>query len=114
MNRGWIGVDLDGTLAIYNGWNGTDDIGKPVEAMVHRVKGWLRNGTNVKIMTARVASNHSPEERENATRVIKKWCVEHIGKELEVTAEKDFCMIELWDDRCVRVEHNTGRVLSYV
>lgn len=26
--------------------------------------------------------------------------------------EKDFGMIELWDDRCVRVEFNTGVVLS--
>ena len=73
MNRGWIGVDLDGTHATYNGWNGTDDIGTPVEAMVQRVKDWLRNGTNVKIMTARVSSDRSPEEREKATRVIKKW-----------------------------------------
>lgn len=28
--RGWIGVDLDGTLAEYHGWKGVDHIGPPV------------------------------------------------------------------------------------
>jgi hypothetical protein len=28
---------------------------------------------------------------------------------LPVTNVKDFSLIELWDDRCVRVEPNTGR-----
>ena len=33
---GWIGVDLDGTLAEYHGWNG-GAIGEPVPAMLARV-----------------------------------------------------------------------------
>ena len=27
---GWIGVDLDGTLARYDGWRGIDHIGEPM------------------------------------------------------------------------------------
>ena len=29
-----------------------------------------------------------------------------------VTNIKDFAMVELWDDRCIRVEPNTGRVMG--
>jgi hypothetical protein len=31
---GWIGVDLDGTLAIYGGWTGPRSIGEPVPKML--------------------------------------------------------------------------------
>lgn len=51
---GWIGVDLDGTLAEYNGWQGIDHIGKPIPKMVNRVKKWLSEGVQVKIFTARL------------------------------------------------------------
>ena len=39
--NGWIGVDLDGTLAHYEGWQGETHIGAPISAMVERVKRWL-------------------------------------------------------------------------
>jgi len=29
MSKGWVGVDLDGTLAHYDGWKGADHIGEP-------------------------------------------------------------------------------------
>ena len=32
--EGWIGFDLDGTLAKYDGWQGLDHIGEPIEAIV--------------------------------------------------------------------------------
>ena len=51
---GWIGVDLDGTLAQYGGWNG-GLIGDPVPLMLQRVKEWIADGKDVRIMTARVA-----------------------------------------------------------
>ena len=43
--RKWIGVDLDGTLAKYNGWSGIENIGDPVPLMLMRVKEWIKNGT---------------------------------------------------------------------
>lgn len=125
MSKGWIGVDLDGTLAIHEAytnegirkeehliphWDGF--IGEPIPSMVAKVQQWLREGREVKIVTARVAhygfgieDNRSVE---NQLALVKEWLLEHIGQELEVVAHKDFAMIELWDDRAIRVMTNTG------
>jgi hypothetical protein len=51
---GWIGVDLNGTLAEYHGWVNECHIGKPIPAMVERVRQWLDCGVDVRIFTARV------------------------------------------------------------
>lgn len=109
--RKWIGVDLDGTLAYYDGWRGTDHIGYPIDAMVNRVKEWLKRGKDVRIMTARVATNNAMERTHIENR-IKDWCRRNIGRELPITNQKDMQMEELWDDRVRRVEKNTGRVLA--
>lgn len=93
---GWIGVDLDGTLAEYGGWRGPDHIGAPVELMAERVRGWLKAGRDVRIFTARASV---PDQIEP----IKEWCLHHFGQALPVTNQKDFGMVELWDDRCVQV-----------
>lgn len=107
-STGWIGVDLDGTLAKYEGWRGSEFIGEPVPAMVERVKQWIAAGREVRIFTARVSSSNR-REREKAAEVIKLWCRKHIGVALPVTCSKDYAMIELWDDRCVQVVPNTGQ-----
>lgn len=98
---GWIGVDLDGTLAEYGGWQGPDHIGAPVPVMLARVKGWLDAGKSVKIFTARACI---PEQ----IPPVKAWLERHGLGALEVTNVKDFGMISLWDDRCVQVIPNTG------
>jgi hypothetical protein len=53
--NGWIGVDLDGTLAYYDK-NDYDPlhIGYPLVPMVRRVKAWIKEGKDVRIFTARV------------------------------------------------------------
>ena len=51
--QGWIGVDLDGTLAEATSWQGMSHIGPPVPLMMRRVQQWLSKGLRVKIMTAR-------------------------------------------------------------
>lgn len=109
---GWIGVDLDGTLAKYDGYKGLTHIGEPIAAMVERVKRWLADGWEVRIMTARVSQSvyrPTPEDVFRATQVIQDWCLEHIGQRLKVTCIKDFEMVALWDDRAVQVIPNTGR-----
>lgn len=112
---GWIGVDLDGTLAYYDGWRGELHIGPPVPAMLDRVRRWLAEGKTVRIVTARVAPmgvllNKDGQNRDidAVRRAIGEWCLHYIGEVLVVTHEKDFGMIELWDDRCVQVIPNTG------
>lgn len=113
MSKGWIGVDLDGTLAEYHGWPEDGSIGPPIPFMLQRVKKWLAEGKQVKIMTARVSPN-SRGHREvlHQRSLIANWCIRNVGLELDVTCEKDYGMVELWDDRAVRVERNTGRMLS--
>lgn len=113
---GWIGVDLDGTLAEYDGWKGETHIGDPVPAMAFRVRKWLADGRTVKIFTARVGNagavlnlDGTVRDTEAVRNVIQDWTHTHFGVRLPVTAEKDFGMIELWDDRCVQVEANTGK-----
>jgi len=103
MNHGWIGVDLDGTLAFYDEWRGPEHIGAPIKPMVMRVQRWLEQGATVKIFTARacIPSQIPP---------VQKWLREHGLGGLEVTNAKDFEMIELWDDRCVRIITNTGEL----
>ena len=95
-------VDLDGTLSKHTTWKGHKHIGEPVPKMVERVKRWLRDGTEVKILTARAAHG------KKAIKRIRKWCKKNIGQKLEVTNEKTPGMIRLWDDKAVAVEKNTG------
>jgi len=108
---GWIGVDLDGTLAHYDGWRGNDHIGEPIKPMLARVRRWLRDGLDVRIFTARVAciDDSSPQSMIDAVLVpIQNWCEKHVGQVLPVTCCKDMRMIELWDDRCKQVIPNEG------
>ena len=100
-SRGWIGVDLDGTLAHYDGWYGPAHIGEPIEPMIDRVRSWLEEGVEVRIFTARASV---PEY----VPFVKKWLEQNGLPPLTVTNQKDFDMISLWDDRCVEVECNMG------
>lgn len=106
--RGWIGVDLDGTLVeLQTGEFQPEVVGKPVPRMVDRVKRWLAEGKDVRIFTARV-NECSPDWR-NQEMLIRSWCMKNIGQALIVTCQKDYMMIELWDDRAIQVVPNEGR-----
>jgi hypothetical protein len=112
---GWIGVDLDGCLAEHywprDGSFEIGRIGRPIPLMVERVKGWLGEGREVRIFTARVGPQ--PPELEAMARVaIAVWTQEVFGVEIKATATKDFAMIALFDDRCIQVEMNTGRIIE--
>ncbi len=113
--NGWIGVDLDGTLAKYDGWKGAEHIGEPIAPMMARVKEWIAAGIEVRIFTARVSHDGTPDrefEAESARHAIEKWCRLNIGADIRVTNQKDYEMVELWDDRAVQVEANTGRIIG--
>lgn len=121
---GWIGVDLDGVLAEYHGWPADGSIGKPVPAMVERVKAWLAEGKDVRIFTARgwplgtteeyatggtaLATLERLTQAQNQAEKICAWSEQHLGQRLRITCVKDHSMIELWDDRAVQVVPNTG------
>ncbi len=105
--------------------------------MVERVKIWLADGVEVRIFTARVyplglvhthdvyvpeqgirqfgeygLPTHNALTAYESVQAIRSWCKLHIGKVLPITCIKDFSMYELWDDRAVQVEANTG--IAYV
>lgn len=110
LGKGYIAVDLDGTLAHYDGWKGYEHIGKPIPAMLERVKEWIDKGKEVHILTARAAPIRDGTKG-YARRIdpIKQWLKRNVGKELPITYKKDSEMLELWDDRAVQVEPNTGQ-----
>ena len=112
FNNGWVGVDLDGTLAHYNGWKGPAHIGEPIKPMVEKIKQLLQQGANVKVFTARVCSTQPEEELAIAKKTIAEWTLKHIGRELDSTAEKDWNMIEFYDDRAIHVQYNTGQTIG--
>lgn len=137
-DEGWIGVDLDGTMAHYEGWNG-GRIGLPVPEMIDRVKRLIDKGYEVRVFTARayrwemlkVSQEHGavqygwdnykphnvlPERVQQAwdedLKHVSEWVVKHVGMDLKITCIKDYRMIELYDDRARQVEPNTGRLLE--
>ena len=101
-HKGWTAVDLDGTLAYYDGWKGIHHIGEPIPAMMSRVRHWLDEGKEVRIFTARVNNCLS------AVKPIQDWLEKHGLPRLAVTCEKNLSMVELWDDRCRQVVPNEG------
>jgi hypothetical protein len=124
--KSWIGVDLDGTLAHYDGWVSEEHIGEPVPLMAARVHRWLLQGKDVRIFTARifplryinpgddmighfVGANPREAQAGRAAHHIQLWCEKHFGKRLPITCSKDMAMGTLWDDRAVQVVPNTGQ-----
>jgi hypothetical protein len=99
--KGWIGVDLDGTLARCEPSMSPLHIGAPVPQMLKRVRYWIKTGRTVKIFTARAGDPHEEIS-------IHQWCVRHGLPELEITNSKDHKMLALWDDRAVGVVRNIG------
>ncbi len=105
----WTGVDLDGSIAVYDHWRGPAHIGAPIPKMVARVKAMLSRGEKVKIFTARANRDGRPlDECLQVEEAIKTWCQKHLGAVLEITCKKDFAMVSLFDDRCIQLIPNTG------
>jgi hypothetical protein len=100
----WTGVDLDGTLAHWDHGSSIETIGEPVPAMMALVKKMVANGIRVKIFTARA---QDPEQ----LPIIRKWLTENGLSDLEITNVKDYAMQRLYDDRCIQVERNSGRLI---
>jgi hypothetical protein len=101
----WTGVDLDGTLAYYERSSSSDVIGEPVATMMALVKKMIKHDIRVKIFTARV---QDPEQ----LPIIRNWLKENGLPELEITNVKDYYMHRIYDDRCIQVEKNTGRLIT--
>lgn len=123
MSRhGWIGVDLDGTLAEYEAWTGDyERIGLPVHRMLEQVKAWIANGWEVRIFSARASHllKYELGERVSSAELagaraaidaIRTWCINHVGHDLKVTCVKDNHCFLMVDDRAISVDKNTGEM----
>lgn len=106
----WTGIDLDGTLAFYDGsWPAEDVIGDPIPESVAFVKRLLEQGEEVRIFTARINAVGRPLDKvEKNYEAIVAWCKKHIGQELVITCVKDRFMKQLYDDLAVPVKRNEG------
>ena len=100
----WYGVDLDGTLAVWNETSTLNRIGAPIPTMVEMVRSMVDNGIRVKIFTARACDPAQIPK-------IQAWMTRNGLPDLEITNVKDYYMERLYDDRAIRVERNTGRIL---
>ena len=95
--EGWVGFDLDGTLALYDGFKGDDHIGDPIEPMVRKARQYIQEGRDVRLFTAR-----KPHP------AIRRWMYQHLGTILPITNVKDHQMQALYDDRAVGIRRNEG------
>lgn len=105
LSQGWIGVDLDGTLAKSERNLSLARVGEPVPKMVDLVKSMVNNGVRVKIFTARGGDSEQ-------IQLVKTWLMKNGLPDLEVTNAKDYDMIRLYDDRAVQVIANTGEIVT--
>lgn len=120
---GWVGFDLDGTI-IPHGNN--DDvinhriIGEPYAEIVQLIHKHKAEGHEIKIFTARVSlgcgydmSNASVDRilfAKQARESIQTYCLVYFGEIFDVTCEKDFNCVRIYDDRARHVICNTGKV----
>lgn len=103
--QGWIGVDLDGTLAVHEGAFDPTYVGDPIPSMLKFVQWLIQSGETVKIMTARASDqDHIP--------VVEDWLEKNGLAGVEVTNIKDPGMKMLIDDRAVRAGKNQGLSLE--
>lgn len=104
----WDGVDIDGTLAHYDGFKGPTVIGAPIATMAQRVQEWLAKGKDVRLFTARVSRDPDGVAR----RAIEAWSLKYLGRKLPITCKKDSRMQVMFDDRAVQVSRNKGALLG--
>ena len=81
MDREWLGVSLDGTLAEGTGVLQPEVIGEPIKVMVKRVMRWHDSGIKVKIFTARVSGDAA--DAAQARYYIKRWLKDNIFQRLK-------------------------------
>lgn len=104
-NKRVIAVDLDGTLAHYDGWKDINHIGAVIPSVKAALIDAQSEGAEVWIYTARVSD---PEDALEARAHIAEWLVYNKINVQGITAVKMKCFTEFWDDRAIQVIKNEG------
>lgn len=105
-----IAVDLDRTLAYYDGWRGPLHIGHPIPAMVRCVQEHLMKGDTVTIFSARI--HDDPKTGVTAEQIktaISDWSENAVGVRLDATNIKLHTFDRIYDDIAIQVIPNKGR-----
>ena len=105
MAKRIIAVDLDGTLAHYDGWKGIEHIGPVIPEVANAMERAQAEGAEVHLFTARVSD---PEDAAEAHQVISKWAEANHFNFASITAVKHKFFTEFWDDRAIQVIKNEG------
>lgn len=100
-----IAVDLDGTLAHYDGWKGIGHIGCVIPEVANAMERAQKEGAEVWIFTARVSD---PADAEEAGKYVHEWLVKNNFQFEGITAIKHKFFTEFWDDRAIQVIRNSG------
>ncbi|AIK67536.1 hypothetical protein SS1_32 [Cronobacter phage vB_CsaP_Ss1] len=110
MAKRIIAVDLDGTLAYYDGWKGIEHIGSVIPEVANAIERAQKEGADVWIFTARVSD---PSDAEQAGKYVHDWLIKNNIKFEGITAVKHKFFSEFWDDRAIQVIKNTGEFVMY-
>lgn len=105
MAKRIIAVDLDGTLAHYDGWKGIEHIGPVIPEVANAMERAQKEGADVWIYTARVSD---PADAEQAGKYVHDWLIKNNLKFEGITAVKHKFFSEFWDDRAIQVIKNEG------
>ena len=105
MAKRIIAVDLDGTLAQYDGWKGIGHIGCVIPEVANAMERAQSEGAEVHLFTARVSD---PDDAAEAHAVISKWAEANHFNFASITAVKHKFFTEFWDDRAIQVIKNEG------
>ena len=105
MAKRIIAVDLDGTLAHYDGWKGVGHIGAIIPSVANAILLAKKEGADIWIFTARVSD---PKDAEEAGNAIVAYLNENGIPFDGLTAIKHKFFSEFWDDRAIQVIKNQG------
>lgn len=116
-----VAVDLDGTLAHYDGWKGTDQIGEPLTGAKELLETLINSGYYVIIHSCRLGSQlFNPDKYEDIKQLtdsrfaVKDWLDYHKMPydELWLGFGKPAAVAYI-EDRAVPVEKNLGYVSAF-
>lgn len=107
-----VAIDLDGTLAQYDGWKGVDVIGAPRPGALEFVTRLVAHGFDVVVYTARVQDRkgENGHEPEDVVYLVHQWLgINGFPVEVRVHGSIGKPMAVAYvDDRSVKVPTNPG------
>ncbi len=103
-NREWykesiVSIDFDGVLSQYNGWQGEDVTGKPIEGAKEFILSLINSGYKPIVFTTRKPV------------LILNWLKKFGFPDIEVTNTKHPSLVYI-DDRCVKFDGDFSKLVS--